>query len=217
VGDRAKVLADVGGRPFLAHLLDRLGAAGCRRVVLCTGHRGDEVRAAVGERYGEVAIAYSHETVVAGTGGALRLAASRVDDDAVLVLNGDSWCDVDLAAVWARQHAGDAVATMVVTEVADARRFGRVEFDAAGRVTAFREKDGDPRPGWVNAGIYVARRELLLAIDACRPVSLEAEVLPAWIPRGLQAFAARGTFFDIGTPRAYAAAGGELAAGGGAQ
>ena len=46
VADRPKVLAEVGGRPFVTYLLDQLGAAGCTQVVLCTGYLGEHVEAA---------------------------------------------------------------------------------------------------------------------------------------------------------------------------
>lgn len=166
----------------------------------------------MGERYGALTIEYSHEDAIAGTGGALRLAASRIDDDPLLVLNGDSFCEVDLQAVWARHLQRAPAATMVVTEVPDAARFGRVEIDAEQRVRAFREKTGAAQPGCINAGIYVVGRERLLAIDAGRAVSLESEILPGWLASGLDAFPAHGCFLDIGTPRSYAAAQGELRA-----
>jgi len=212
VQDRAKVLAEVAGRPFLTHLLDRLEAANFARVVLCTGYRGEEVRALMGDCYGALAIAYSHEDTVAGTGGALRLAAERFDADPLLVLNGDSCCEVELEALWARHQERAPAATMVVTEVPDTARFGRVELDGAQRVRAFREKTGEAHPGWINAGIYVVGRERLMAIDTGRAVSLESEVLPGWIPDGLDAFPARGGFLDIGTPRSYATAAEDLRA-----
>ncbi len=212
VDDRAKVLADVGGRPFVTHLFDQLATAGCQRVVLCTGYRGEQVRRVIGDRHGELIVEYSQEDAIAGTGGALRLAATRVDADPLLVLNGDSYCEVDLEQLVSRHRASDASATMVVTAVDDAARFGRVEFDDDLCVQGFREKTGAPDAGWINAGIYVVARDLLLAIDADRVVSLESEVLPRWVARGLQAFPVRGCFLDIGTPRSYVAAAGELRA-----
>src|SRR5262245_56899453 len=77
VGDRPKVLAEVRGRPFLACLLDLLGGQGIRRVVLCTGYRGEQVEAAFGGAYGGLELHYSREPEPLGTGGALRLAVPR--------------------------------------------------------------------------------------------------------------------------------------------
>jgi len=206
VADRPKVLATVGQRPFLAYLLDRLAAAGLKRVVLCTGHRGADLRAAVGAEYRGMRIAYSQEPGPAGTGGALRLAATRTDADPLLVMNGDSFCEVDLVALWNAHHVSAATATLVVVEVPDARAFGRVRFAADGCVSGFEEKSCDPGPAWVNAGVYVLARALACAIAPAPPVSLEREVLPEWIGRGLRAYPVRGSFFDIGTPSTYAAA-----------
>ena len=78
VDDRPKVLAPVAGRPFLSYLLDQVGAAGIRRVVLCTGYLGDQIRTVFGDTYEEIDLVYSHETEPLGTGGALRLAYEKI-------------------------------------------------------------------------------------------------------------------------------------------
>src|SRR5262245_66499139 len=72
VADRAKVLAPVRGRPFVTYLLDQLSAAGVAEVVLLTGYRGGQVRAALGERYRGLRLRYSREPAPLGTGGAVR-------------------------------------------------------------------------------------------------------------------------------------------------
>ncbi len=74
VADRPKVIAEVGGRPFLSYLLDQLGTAGIEYVVLCTGHLGQQVRAIFGDSYATMKLVYSHEEAPMGTGGALPLA-----------------------------------------------------------------------------------------------------------------------------------------------
>ena len=65
--DRQKVVAPVGGRPFLAWVLDRLDAAGVEVAVLCTGHLAGQVRAALGSRHGRVGLRYSVEPTPLGT------------------------------------------------------------------------------------------------------------------------------------------------------
>jgi NDP-sugar pyrophosphorylase family protein len=206
VPDRPKVLAEVAGRPFLAHLLDLFVAAGIRRVVLCTGYRAEAVEAAFGNRYGDLTIQYSVESEPQGTGGALRAALPLLDSSTVLVANGDSWCQVDLAASWDRHRGCGARASLLLTKVADPSRFGRVEVDHSGRVTQFAEKAPGLAAGWINAGIYLIDREAIAAIPAGEQVSLEHDIFPAMIGRGLYGFAAGGRFLDIGTPESYAAA-----------
>src|SRR5690242_14144702 len=74
VADRPKVLAPVGGRPFLTYLLGQLARAGVQEVVLLVGYGADQVRSTFGADYDGLRLLYSEETAPLGTGGAVRLA-----------------------------------------------------------------------------------------------------------------------------------------------
>jgi D-glycero-alpha-D-manno-heptose 1-phosphate guanylyltransferase len=202
-----KVLAPVQGRPFITYLLDRLETAGIRRVVLCTGYLAGEVKAALGERHGRLILHHSPEPAPLGTGGALRNALALSESDPVLVLNGDSWCDFHLPTMLAMHRARYACATIWLTPVDWADRFGRVELGAGGAIAGFAEK-GRSGPGWVNAGAYLLSRELLESIPLQCAVSLEREVFPSRVGRGLFGCAAGRSLLDIGVPDAYRAAAG---------
>ncbi len=206
VADRQKVVATVRGRPWLATLLDQLVDAGVREAVLCTGHRGEQVTQAFGDRYRELRLRYSQEPEPLGTGGALRLALPMLSGDPVLAMNGDSYCAADLKPFLERHWAWEARATLLLTQVADRRRFGSVDTGPDHAVRGFVEKGGDPGPGWINAGVYLLSREVIAAIPTGRRVSLEHEVFPAWVGKGLFAHPGGGRFLDIGTPADYASA-----------
>lgn len=206
VGDQPKALAAVAGRPFLTILLEWLAQAGAQRVVLCTGYRGDLVRQELGQRFGPIDLVYSREERPLGTAGALRLAYPLLDSNLVLTLNGDSFCQVDLAAMVQWRAAQAAPALMLLTWAKDAARYGQVELDPDGAVTAFREKQPQGGPGWINAGVYLLERRLLEAIPLGREVSLEREVFPAWVGKTLYGYAGGERFLDIGTPESLAQA-----------
>ena len=204
VGDRPKVLAPVAGRPCLTYLLDQLAGAGVRKVVLLTGHGAGQVRAALGERYEGMRLVYSAEPAPLGTGGAPRLALAHLTAPMVLLLNGDSYCDVDLAAFRRSHRAGTSV---VLTRVADASRFGRVRLGADDRVVGFEEKGAARGRAWVNAGVYLIDRALIEEVPPARPVSLEHDLLPGWVAgRRVRGYRCSGRFLDIGTPPSYAEA-----------
>lgn len=211
VADRPKVLAEVDGVPFVFHLLEQLAAAGVKHVVLATGHRGEQVAAVVGSSYGALAIEYAREAAPAGTGGALRHALPLVRSAALLVLNGDSYCEIDLAHLWLWHHQRPAHGTLALTRVDDARRFGTVVTADYGRVVRFVEKSPVEAPGVVNAGLYVLRRSLLAEIPAGVACSLEHELLPHWLATGVYGYARTGRFVDIGTPESLARAAGFFA------
>ena len=117
-----KVLAPVGGRPFLAHLLERLARGGVRHVVLCTGYRAAQVESAIGAEFAGMEISYSVEPEPLGTAGALRLAAAHARTETLLVLNGDSFLALDYAAFLDAHRVRGARASMAVVHLCrDAR------------------------------------------------------------------------------------------------
>lgn len=203
VGDRQKVVGEVDGRPFLAYLLDQLQAAGIMRVVLCTGYKGEQVRALFGDAFGPMELLYSREAAPLGTGGALRLALPLLASETVLALNGDSFCAADLAAFWQFHLSRRAEASLLLTRITDTSRYGRVVLDASGRIHNFAEK-GHGGPGWINAGIYLIRKDLLREIPPERPVSLEKDVFPRLLTRSFYGYCCRAPFIDIGTPHSFA-------------
>ena len=96
-------------------------------------------------------------------------------------------------------------ATLALTPREDASRFGAVTLADDGAIVAFREKDPEPAPGLVSAGIYVLERSVLESIPPDRPVSLEREVWPALLDGRLRGLPMTGAFTDMGVPDAFAA------------
>jgi NDP-sugar pyrophosphorylase family protein len=201
-----KVMVEVKGRPFLCHILDKLVAAGVTTTVLCIGYKGDEVRKVMGSRYGNMSLRYSQEKTLLGTAGALRLALPLFTTENVLVLNGDTYCDVDLEdfAAWHLGHQAEA--TLLIGRCQDTAGYGRVMLDSDGRLRNFLEKAQTPGPGLVNAGVYLITRKLLQLIPTGRVVSLERDFLPGQLEKGIYGYVTEAPFIDIGTPDNYAQA-----------
>jgi NDP-sugar pyrophosphorylase family protein len=206
--DCPKVLARVGERPFISILLAKLAAAGVETTVLLAGYRAAQLRRTVGANYGGMELAYSVEASPLGTAGALRQALPKLETETLLLLNGDSFCDVDLSSLVAEHRRRQAELTLTLTHVADASRFGEVKVAPDGKVIHFGEKQArGGEPGLINAGVYVLARSLIADIPAGQACSLERDMLPIWIRgRRLQGFKGARRFLDIGTPSSYAGA-----------
>jgi D-glycero-alpha-D-manno-heptose 1-phosphate guanylyltransferase len=203
VSDVPKPLATVCGRPFAEYLIAQLAASGVARVTLLAGYMAEQLEAELGELSHGVELAYSVEANPLGTGGAMRNALEFLTGDRWLVLNGDSLFDIDLFELTAA-HTPGTPATLALASVRDAGRYGCVSVDSGGSVTGFVEKSAEsPADGWINAGVYVIERSAVEVIASDRPVSLEREVLPALIGRGLRARQFEGYFIDIGVPDDY--------------
>jgi NDP-sugar pyrophosphorylase family protein len=204
IGERQKTVAEVAGRPFLARLLDQVARFGFRDVVLCVGFGAEQVERALGAAHGALRLRYSREPEPLGTAGALRLALPLLAGDAAMVMNGDSFCDADLAVAWESHRRRQALATLVLVEVDDAARYGRVELGPNDEIRCFAEKQLEGGPGWINAGIYLLARPRIEAIPDRHPLSLECDVFPSWVGKRLFGHRSRARFIDIGTPQSYA-------------
>jgi mannose-1-phosphate guanylyltransferase len=220
---RPKHLLEVGGVPFLEHQISRLAAAGVDHVVLATSYRADLFEPVLGDgsRWG-IRLDYVQESEPLGTGGAIRNVAGALrhdPDGAVVILNGDVLSGHDLAAQLAdfdTPRDGRRVdVSLHLVEVEDARPFGCVPTDAAGRVTAFVEKSDQPVSRQVNAGCYVFRRSVIDTIPAGRVVSVERETFPGLVADGavVVGYVDSAYWRDVGTPAALVAASRDLVRG----
>lgn len=202
VGETPKAMAPVAGRPFLEHLLSDLAAHGVRRAVLAVGYRREVIAAHLGAGFRGVSLAYSEEEEPLGTGGAVRRALRLAEPGPCLVLNGDTWVDLDHGAMVRAHVDAAAKVTIAVRAVPDVARFGALELDG-GRVRAFREK-GPSGSGFINAGVYVLGPDLFDGLALPAAFSLERDV---FAPRVRElaplAFEATGRFIDIGVPEDF--------------
>ena len=209
VWDRPKPMAPVKGKPFLEYQVDRLRAHGFTELVLCVGHLASHIQDYFGDGHDwEVQVSYAVETELLGTAGAIKNAQKAVED-AFLVLNGDSYLDVDfrgLVEFHRRRRSSDpkTIATVAVVAVDDTAAYGRLELNAEARLLRFGEK-AQSGAGWINGGVYVLEPAVLNFIPAGRVVSLEKETFPLLLERNCHAFGypTEGFFVDIGTPEGY--------------
>jgi len=206
--DRPKPLAEIGGRPFLSRLLDQLAKAGIRRTILCTGYKADQIEKTLGDCFGgQMALIASREEEPLGTGGALRLAESRMEQKLALIMNGDSYVATDLRPFISWHLQAHHKGSLLLVKTDDVARFGSVSIDDDGKITAFEEKSDAHQGGWINGGIYLLSRDLLHEIPSDRPVSLENKIFPKWAAAGLlYGYRAEENFIDIGTPESLASA-----------
>jgi len=206
VADRPKVMAEVSGRPFITYLFDQLAAAGFRKIVISTGYMAETVAVGLGDAYRSVKLHYSREYQPLDTGGALRHSLPMLDGDYVLVMNGDSYVDIELKAYLKWFFDRKREAALLLVEVPDTRRFGSVDMDSDNRLISFSEKRERSGKGWVNGGIYIIKASLVGSIPSAVPCSLEREFFPGLLGRDFFGFRYSGTFIDIGTPESFAAA-----------
>ena len=202
-----KPMADIAGRPFLWWLMTRLNQQGVGRVILSVGYKAELIQDYLGKNFNDTEIIYSVETEPLGTGGAIKLALEHAAEPGVMVMNGDTYTDMELRELETVWEASGADLVMAVTHLEDISRYGAVVIDdKTSRVVGFDEKQCSA-PGYINAGTYCVRRDLFQKYSMPPKFSLERDFLPKQLEAVAPvAFAAVSGFIDIGVPEDYALA-----------
>jgi D-glycero-D-manno-heptose 1,7-bisphosphate phosphatase len=204
-----KPLLEVAGKPFLDYILDEVSRyPTVQDILLLAGHQAGQVVSRYdGRRWRGAAISVISEPAPMGTGGALKHAAARLDRR-FLLLNGDSFFDLNMLDVAAGTVNEPAIVRVALKRDHAGDRYGRVLLERD-FIKAFLPAGARP-DGPINSGIYCVDREILSFIDAL-PCSLEQAVFPLLAEQGrLRATQYDGFFIDIGVPADFERAQTEL-------
>lgn len=173
-----KPLLHVGGRPFLAILLNKLRAEGIEHFLLLAAFESDQIKDFADHYMAQnpdIRISVAVEPGRVGTGGALWHARSHLEDSFYL-LNGDSWLDAPVRELDKILEAHDgAYGVLSLRHVEDRARYGSVEIEGD-LVTTFGASDFATGPGYINGGVYLFTKDIIPHLP--QDGSLEGETLP---------------------------------------
>jgi D-glycero-alpha-D-manno-heptose 1-phosphate guanylyltransferase len=202
VADLPKPLAPVNGRPFLNFVLSYLRRSGLRRVILATSYMHEEFEKRYGKEYKGLELDYSVEQEPLGTGGGLRQAIASVTSQNVLIINGDTFFAADIDELLAMHSNTDADLTIGLKPMRNISRYGIVKTEGS-RVVSFEEKK-EVAVGNINAGVYVAKRDLFDAFELPKKFSIEEDFLRKYTTQlNIHAHISEAYFIDIGIPADY--------------
>jgi D-glycero-alpha-D-manno-heptose 1-phosphate guanylyltransferase len=194
-----KPLLTVAGRPFIAHVLDRLTQAGITGLVLAAGFQWTKLRDYIGSEWNGIPVKYSVESDALGTGGAIKYALSNLEVHESLIVNGDTLFDIDIPKFLYFANATPALACIALRKVEDCSRYGRVTVDANGRILSFGEKE-QHSAGLINGGVYYLRSSALDSISL-KSFSFETAFLQEkHSSESIFGMAFDDYFIDIGIP-----------------
>lgn len=208
VKDVPKCMAPVAGKPFLWYLLKDLSKYdNVTRVILSVGYLREvifEWIPTVKDQF-KFSFDYAIEEEPLGTGGALKLAMDKVSEKEVVILNGDTYFDVDLNALVASHNCkADAKLTIALKPMKDFDRYGTITCDSEGKVLQFNEKK-PCKEGEINGGVYVLAKDESIFADQPQKFSFETDVMKekCGTTGCLYGVAQNGYFIDIGIPEDY--------------
>jgi len=203
VNELPKSMAPVHGRPFLGFLLDYWIGQGIENFILSVGYLNDKIQEYFSARYKKCSITYVIETSPLGTGGGLRkvLMDLKWNQSHVILINGDTWFEVDLNKLCA---ANRLPITIALKPLSENQRYTRVTIDDNNQVSGFGVRaDG---PGFINGGCYMINiHEITNQIQKFpTKFSLEEDFLVRLAEKGFIGGNIQNvSFLDIGIPEDY--------------
>lgn len=206
VQDIPKPMADINGKPFLYYVLQYLKKYGIKNVILCVGYKHEVIEEYFHDEFDEIKIFYSVEDEPLGTGGAIKKAVINFQNISTsleyLVLNGDTFFDVNLTNLYSFHTDTKSQLTIALKEMHDFDRFGTVSLDE-NRIIGFEEKKFH-ESGFINGGVYLINKFIFDALKFPNKFSLEKDFLePLHTELPFYGFKSDGYFIDIGIPEEY--------------
>lgn len=154
-----KSLIPVAGKPIIGHIVDQLVNAGIKDIVFIIGYLGDKIEEYITQNYPDIHTEFVIQTSGKGTGHAIWLAKDKIINDELLIILGDSICEVNWKEIIQSPHS-----TLGVKKVDDPRQFGVAEINENNVITKLVEKPSIPKSNLALVGIYkVKETEKLLS------------------------------------------------------
>ena len=195
-----KPMADIGGRPFLEHLLGQLARQGVRRFTLLTGYLGSTIRDHFedGRRWGW-SISYGAGPTEWDTGRRV-IEARDLLDPSFLLLYGDNYAGVDLRFLMQRHLELGAVVTLHLARKPD----GNIRMDGDGGVETYDPSRMSPGLDRVEVGYMLVDRDPLLAnlggLPGAPDLSLSVAIQDLAARGQLAAVSIRGLYESVSDP-----------------
>ena len=194
-----KPLVPIANKPMVMHLIDSL-PRDVDRVILAVSYKRDMIEGYFGKNPvdGRKIILVEEETPL-GTGGAIKNVEKEISGD-FLAFNGDVISSVNPSVLIEEMKKRRAEAVISLWEVEDPGHYGVVEIENE-RIKRFVEK---PPPGkepsrLISAGAYALSYDILDLIPSGRAVSLEREIWPIVVEKGMYGVQFKGYWTDAGT------------------
>ncbi|CDT93205.1 HddC [Vibrio coralliirubri] len=198
-GEIPKPMVDISGQPFLYRLMKYLEKQGVKRIILSLSYRADYIIERVTSDIPvNCKVDFVIESEPLGTGGAIKLATNKVETEKFIVLNGDTYCELDYNAFIKFSQNSQLLISGV--EVEDVSRYGSLQLDQDNNVLAMIEK-GRSGSGIINSGIYILDKNIIESFPE-EKFSFETEFIPMF--EGIfKAYTSKPYFIDIGIPEDY--------------
>ena len=208
---KAKVLHELGGRPIIAHVVEKALALQPRKIFVVVGHQAEAVEAAVRSAVqNDELLGFALQREQRGTGDAVMSARQflKSADSTLLILSGDvPLVREDTLRKLVENHtATGATCSVLTVKLENPTGYGRVVRDAQNRFSRIVEQkdasDEEKQIREINSGIYCFdTTKLFTALEQVQPTNQQQEYYLTDAPAIMLASGEKIELYVINDPR----------------
>ena len=203
-----KPMVPLANVPMMEHIVNLLKQYGFNRICSILYFQPEVITKYFGEGSDfDIQMEYQMATADYGTAGSVKNTEEKLKDEAFIIISGDVLTDFDLAEAIKYHREKKAMATMVLTRVANPLEYGVVITADDGKIIRFLEKPswGEVFSDTINTGIYILEPEIFKYIPAKTEFDFSKNLFPLMLKEGLPLYGyiAEGYWKDIGNLEEY--------------
>lgn len=198
-----KPLLPLLNKPLIQHIIDALPQE-VEEIVLAANYKIDLLEDYFQEVGLERKVHVVDEPEPRGTGGAVKNVEEYLDDT-FFVINSDIVSSLDFKEYLDFYRSKDGIGAISAWEVENPEEFGVMDLNEDNKIMKFQEKPdpGEAFSNLINAGHYILEPEVLDLIPSGEKVSIEKEIFPKLIDKGLFGYEFEGYWIDCGRPESF--------------
>ncbi len=196
--NKAKVLIDVAGKPFISRQLNYLSDQGIKDIVICVGHLGDQIKDYIGNgsKY-NLKVFYSEDgDQLLGTGGSVKKACQILGEN-FFILYGDSFLPIDFSIVEKAYFQEKKPALMTVLK--NQGHWDKSNAYFKDKCVKYNKKNPPQKVNYIDYGLNVVNNSIFYNFSPNKAFDL-ADVFEDLSNKGLLAgFEIYDRFYEIGS------------------
>ena len=199
IKDIPKPMISINGKPFLDYVFNQLIRNDITTVIVSIYYKGEIIVQRYGRSYKGLKIIYSIDNAPLGTGGAVREAIKKVNDNNVFIINGDTFFDINMNELMENHRAKNNDITLSLKRMKNFDRYGYVKTTYEGEIKSFEEKKYQSI-GKIDGGIYVIKKGLFEHKKSNMFFLLTDYIKAHLIEQKIGSITFDSPFIDIGIP-----------------
>lgn len=206
VADLPKCMAPVCGKPFLHYVIKVLQQQGIEKFIFAVGYKYQSIENWLTTGYPNLNYQLVIEAEPLGTGGAILLACKKATEPEVLVLNGDTFFNVDVKSFVQFHSTHKSSCTLALKPMQNFDRYGVVGLNNDNSIASFKEKQYYQQ-GNISGGVYILNVSAFLKHSLPEKFSIEKDYLEKFYQEEkMYGYVQDKYFIDIGMPEDYSLA-----------